>query len=140
MAEAEIELVDASIEIESPTFNGTVTVRGNTVTVKEGTGEVTVEAATNGGVPVMVHSRDVTTKVGMVKFEMPGSVKSHDIARSIALSPLGTVVARVSGTDDAGNRYGRTLRQGSMTNDPDKAIQQGGNVPIEMSGAPLTQS
>lgn len=140
MAEAEIELVDASIEIESSTFNGTVTVRGSTITVKEGTGEVTTEAATNAGQPVMVHSQDITTKVGMVKFEMPGSVKSHDIARSIALSPLGTIVARVSGTDAAGNRYGRTLRQGAMTNDPDKAIQTGGNIPIELSGAPLAQS
>ena len=137
---AEIILVDASIEVESPTFNGTITVSGDTITITEGQGESSVETATNAGQPVIVISEDVKTKVGKVKFEMPASIASMEASRSIKAAPLGTIVLRLSGSDSAGNRFGRTLRQGTMTSDPEKAIQNGGKVPIEVMGFPLVPS
>ena len=135
MADQEIILVGASVEVDDEP----VTVEGNTLVLVEGQGTVTTKAATKGGRVVAVHSEDVTTKVGMVKFEMPASVNSINLARDFKARGAGRVV-RVSGTDAAGNRLGRTLTQGIMTNDPEKAIQNEGKVAIEFSGAPLTAS
>ena len=71
---AEIILVTAAVEIESDGFSGAVTVSPNTLTLVEGQGESSVTSAMNGGVAVPVHSEDITTKVGKIKFEMPASV------------------------------------------------------------------
>lgn len=135
MAQSEIILTDASIEVDDET----ITVEGNTIVIVEGLGESTVKAATNGGRPIVVVSKDITTKIGMVKFEMPASIKSMNLARDFAARGAGRVV-RVTGLDPAGNRLGRVLSQGVMTNDPEKAIQSEGKVPIEFSGAPLAAS
>ena len=133
---AEIILVDASVEVNDET----VIVEGNTITLTEGTGESSVKAASQGGKPVMVVSQDITTKIGKVKFEMPATVASMNLSRDFAVYPKGTTVVRISGTDPAGNRMGRTLTQGTMTNDPEKAIQSDGKISIEFSGLPLVQS
>lgn len=135
MADSEIVLVDASVEVDDEV----ITVEGNTLVLVEGQGTSTTKAASRGGRVVAVHSEDLTTKVGMVKFEMPASVASLNLARDIKAKGAGRVV-RVSGTDAQGNRLGRTLTQGIMSNDPEKAIQNEGKVPVEFSGAPLTVS
>lgn len=135
MADQEIILVDASVEVDDETL----TIESNTIVLVEGQGTTTTRAATKGGRIVAVHSEDISTKVGMVKFEMPASVTSLNFARDIKARGAGRVV-KVSGTDAAGNRLGRTLTQGVMTNDPDKAIQNEGKVAIEFSGAPLIAS
>lgn len=135
MADQEIILVSASVEIDDET----VTVEGNTLVIVEGQGSSTVKAATKGGRIVAVVSEDVTTKIGMVKFEMPASIASMNLARDIKARGPGRVV-RVSGLDGQGNRLGRTLTQGVMVNDPEKAIQNEGKIAIEFAGAPLTAS
>ena len=135
MASSEIILVDASVEVDDEP----ITVEGNTIVIKEGQGESTVKAASRGGVPVVVISEDITMKIGMIKFEMPGSISSMNKSRDFKALGAGRVV-RVSGTDPAGNRLGRTLTQGVMTNDPEKAIQNEGKISIEFEGAPLTVS
>jgi len=135
MADLEIILVDASVEVDDEP----VPVEGNTIVIVEGQGESTVKAASKGGRPVVVVSEDITTKIGMVKFEMPGSVNAMNTSRDFKARGAGRVV-RVSGLDPQGNRLGRTLTQGIMTNDPEKAIQSEGKVPIEFSGAPLAAS
>lgn len=135
MADSEIILVDASIEVDDET----ITIEGNTIAIQEGQGESNVKSATNGGKIVMVISQDITTNVGMIKFEMPASINSINLSRDFKALGAGRVV-RVSGTDPAGNRLGRTLNQGIMTNDPEKAIQNEGKIPVEFSGAPLIVS
>jgi len=135
MANQEVILVDASVEVDDET----VTVEGNTLVIVEGQGTSSVKGATNGGRSVPVISEDVTTKVGQVKFEMPASVSSMNLARDFKALGAGRVV-RVSGTDPAGNRLGRTLTQAIMVNDPDKTIQNEGKVTIEFMGAPLIAS
>jgi hypothetical protein len=135
MADSEIVLVDASVEVDDEA----VTIEGNTIVLVEGNGESSMKAATRGGKPVMVSSQDITTKVGMVKFEMPASIVSMNLARDFKVAGPGRVV-RVTGTDQAGNRLGRTLTQGVMTNDPEIAIQNEGKISLEFSGAPLVVS
>ena len=135
MADQEIILVDASIEVDDEA----VTVKGNTIVFKEGQGESTTEAATRGGRVVAVHSEDVTTKVGMIKFEMPASIESANVSRDFKARGAGRVV-RMSGTDPQGNRIGRTLTQGLMVTDPEKAVQNEGAIPVEFHGAPLIPS
>lgn len=135
MADTEIILVDASVEVDDEP----VTVEGNTIVLIEGQGTSTAKAASRGGRPVIVISEDISEKIGQIKFEMPGSVNSINTSRDFKARGAGRVV-RVSGTDAAGNRLGRTLTQGIMTNDPEKAIQNEGKIPIEFMGAPLTVS
>jgi hypothetical protein len=135
MADQEIILVNASVEVDDET----VTIEGNTLVFVEGQGAFTTKAATKGGRIVAVHSKDITTEVGMIKFEMPASVVSLNTARDFKALGPGRVV-RISGTDGQGNRLGRTLTQAVMSNDPEKAIQNEGKIPIEFSGAPLTAS
>ncbi len=132
---SEIILVDASIEVDDEPM----TVEGNTIAFVEGQGTSSVTAASRGGKPVVVISEDITTKVGSIKFEMPASVSSNNLARDIKARGAGRVV-RVSGTDADGNRLGRTMTQGIMTNDPEKAIQNEGKIPMEFMGAPLAAS
>ena len=135
MADLEIILVDASVEVDDET----ITIEGNTLVLVEGLGTSTVKAASKGGRPVMVVSEDITTKVGMIKFEMPASIASINASRDFVTSGAGRVV-RVSGTDAQGNRMGRTLTQGTMVTDPEKAIQNEGKISVEFHGAPLTAS
>lgn len=135
MSDQEIILVDASVEVDDETL----TIEGNTLVFVEGQGTVTTKAASNGGRVVVVHSEDITSKIGMVKFEMPASVNSNNVSRDIKARGAGRVV-RISGTDPQGNRLGRTLTQGVMSNDPEKAIQNEGKIPMEFAGAPLTAS
>lgn len=135
MAESQTILVDVSVEVD----DNAILLEGNTLVFVEGLGESATKGATQGGRPVVVHSQDITTRIGMVKFEMPGTVESLNITRDWAALGAGRVV-RVSGTDPAGNRLGRTLTGGIMSNDPEKAIQSEGKVPVEFSGAPLAVS
>lgn len=135
MADQEIILVDASVEVDDET----VTLEGGTLVLVEGQGTVSTKAATRGGRTVVVHSEDLTTKVGMIKFEMPASVASLNLARDFKALGAGRVV-RVSGADAQGNRLGRTLTQGVMTNDPEKAVQNEGKIAVEFAGAPLVVS
>ena len=135
MDDQETSLVDASVEVD----DGPVAVGGNTIVIIEGQGESPVKAASKGGRPVVVVSEDITTKIGMIKFEMPGSVSSMNTSRDFKARGAGRVV-RVSGLDPQGNRLGRKRTQGIMTNEPEKAIQSEGTVPIEFSGAPLAES
>lgn len=135
MASSEIILVDASVEVDDEP----ITVESNTIVIIEGQGESNVKGASKGGKTVVVISEDISTKVGQVKFEMPASISSMNNARDFKARGAGRVV-RVSGTDPAGNRLGRTLTQGIMTNDPEKAIQNEGKVPVEFMGAPLVVS
>lgn len=133
MADLETILVSASVEVDDEA----VTVEGNTLVLVEGLGARTVRTATKGGRTVVLVSEDTTARVGMVKFEMPASVASINIARDFKALGEGRVI-RVSGVDAAGNILARTLTQGVMTNDPEVAIQNEGKIPIEFSGAPLT--
>ena len=135
MADSQIILVDASVEVDDEA----ITIEGNTIVLVEGQGESTAKAASRGGKPVIVISEDITMKIGMVKFEMPGTVESINKSRDFKALGAGRVV-RVSGLDAAGNRMGRTLTQGIMTNDPEKAIQNEGKIAVEFSGAPLAVS
>ena len=135
MADQEIILVDASIEVDDET----ITLEGNTLVFVEGQGTTVTKSASRGGRPVAVHSQDATSLVGMIKFEMPASVVSINLARDIKARGAGRVI-RVSGSDGQGNRLGRTLTQAVMSNDPEKAIQNEGKIPIEFSGAPLIAS
>lgn len=135
MADLELILVNASVEVDDEP----VTVEGNSIVIIEGQGESTTTAASRGSQTVIVISEDITTKVGMIKFEMPASIASMNLARDFKNRGAGRVV-RVSGTDAAGNRLGRVLTQGIMSNDPEKAIQNEGKIPIEFSGAPLAAS
>lgn len=135
MPELETILTNASVEIDDETF----TVEGNTLTFVEGQGVSSVRAATRGGAVVIVESEDVTTKVGMIKFETPSTINAINAARDIKALGSGRVV-RISGTDAAGNRLGRTLSQGVFVTDPEKAVQNEGTMPMEFHGAPLTVS
>ncbi len=135
MPDTEIILTDVSIEVDDET----VTVEGNSVVLTEGQGTLTMKAASRGGRVVPVASEDITSKIGKVKFEMPASVQAINLAKDIKARGVGRVV-RVSGTDAQGNRLGRTLTQGAMVNDPEKAIQNEGKLPMEFEGAPLTAS
>jgi len=135
MADLEIILVDASIEVDDEPL----TIEGNTIVFVEGQGESTTKGASRGGRPVMVTSQDITTQVGMVKFEMPASVNTLNVTKDLKARGAGRVV-RVSGTDAQGNRLGRTLAQAIMNNDPEKAVQNEGKVAVEFSGAPLAAS
>ena len=140
MAEAEVIVVTAAVEVECPTFTGTLTVMGDTLVLVEGQGVSSVESAMNGETPIPVISLDTKTLVGVVKFEVPSSAKMIEAVRAIKAAPLGSVFVRSSGTDPAGNRMGRTGLNGTMINDPEKAIQNGGKIPVELHGSPLTPS
>ena len=135
MADQEIILVNASVEVDDEA----ITLEGNTLVLVEGQGTTTTKAASKGGRVVAVHSEDITSKVGMIKFEMPSSIASMNLARDIKARGPGRVV-RVYGTDASGQRLGRTLSQGVMSKDPEKAVQNEGKLPIEFAGAPLTAS
>lgn len=135
MADQELILTNASVEVDDEA----VTIEGNSIAIKEGQGESTTKAASKGGNVVVVISEDITTKIGMVKFEMPASVTSMNLARDFKARGAGRVV-RVSGLDPAGNRLGRTLTQGVMINDPEKAIQSEGKIEVNFEGAPLAAS
>lgn len=135
MADEEIILVDAAVEVDDEA----VTIEGNTLSFTEGTGENSVKAASKGGKVVVVVSQDVTTKISSIKFDMPASVANMNKSRDWGVAGSGRVV-RISGTDAAGNRLGRTMTQGVNTNDPEKNVQNEGKISVEFMGAPLTVS
>lgn len=136
MADLEIPLSDASVEVNDET----VTIENGSLVIVEGQGEVNVRTASRGGRAVVVPSEDISTKVGMVKFEVPTSVASANFFRDVKARAIGSNTVRVSGIDAQGNRLGRTLALGSMTNDPEKAIQTEGKFQVEFAGATLAAS
>ena len=131
----QITLVDASVEIDDEAFP----IKGNTLSFTEGLGESSVESAIQGGKPILIVSQDVTTRVSTVKFEVPTSVDMINKSRDIAAKGAGRTV-RVSGTDPAGNRLGRTFKSAIMVTDPEKSIQNEGSIPLEFKAAPAIPS
>ena len=131
----QIVLVDASVEIDDEAYP----VVGNTLAYTEGNGETSVTAASQGGRPILVASQDVTTKVSMVKMEVPASIEMMNKSREIAAKGIGRVI-RISGTDAAGNRLGRTFRSATMITDPEKSIQNEGTIPLEFKASPAVPS
>ncbi len=131
----QIILVDASVEVDDEAFP----IKGNTLSFTEGLGESSVEAATQGGKTILIVSQDVTTRKSMVKFEVPTSVEMMNKSRDIAAKGPGRTV-RISGTDPAGNRLGRTFKSAIMVTDPEKSIQNEGSIPLEFNAAPAIPS
>lgn len=131
----QIILVDASVEVDDEALP----VVGNTIAYTEGLGESSVTAATQGGKPIVVASQDVTTKISMIKFEVPSSVQMMNATRDIGARGFGRVV-RLSGTDPAGNRLGRTFKSALLITDPEKSVQNEGTIPLEFKAAPAIPS
>ena len=131
----QVILVDASVEVDDEALP----VIGNTISYTEGLGESSVTAASQGGKPILVVSQDLTTKISMIKFEVPASVAMMNATRDIAARGFGRVV-RMSGTDPAGNRLGRTFKSGIMVTDPEKNVQNEGTIPLEFKSSPAIPS
>jgi len=131
----QIILTDASIEVDDEAMP----IMGNTIIFTEGLGTSTLIAASQGGKIVMIPSEDISTKVSSIKFSVPCSGEMIDKTRDIKVAGFGRVI-RLSGTDAAGRRLGRTFKGGLMTNDPEKAIQAEGAIPVEFNAAPAIVS
>ena len=131
----QIILTDASVEVEDEAWP----IIGNSVTYTEGLGDKTLIALTQGGKPVMCVSQDVTTRKSMIKFEVPSSIEMMDKTRDTQVKGFGLVI-RISGTDAAGNRLGRTFRSAVHTNDPEKAIKNDGTIALEFASSPAVPS
>lgn len=136
MAQVEIILTDASVDVNDET----ITIENGSLTFVEGQGETTVRSASNGGRPVIVPTVDIGTMIGKIKFDTPSSIQSMNFFRDVKARPIASNVVRVSGTDAAGNRLGRTLTAASLMSDPEKAIQTDGKFTVDFEGAPLVVS
>lgn len=128
-------LTNVSIEVDDEAIE----INPDSVTYNEGLGESTVTAGSKGGRPTTIVSTDETTRVGMIKFEMPATVKAQDLSRDFKARGDERVV-KMSGMDSEGNRFGRTLRHGVMTPDSEKEVKNEGKIEIEFKGAPLVPS
>jgi hypothetical protein len=120
---------DSVLEIN----NNPVLVVANSVKTKKGRGTVKVENMTRGnGASEIVTSVDTSTKIGMVKFDIPATVEGFKELDGWQQNN-GKNVCRV--TLAAGGKqiveYYPTM---SVTNDPDKETGVDGKVSIEMSG------
>jgi len=131
----QIILTDVSVEVDDNAWP----VKGNSLSYTEGLGESSVESATQGGKTILIVSQDTTTKVSMVKFEVPTSIDMMNQTRDVHAKGAGRTV-RISGTDQAGNRLGRTFKSAIVVSDPEKAIQNEGSIPVEFKSAPAIPS
>jgi hypothetical protein len=120
---------DSVLEIN----NDPVLVVANSVKTKKGRGTVKVENMTRGnGSSEIVTSVDTSTKIGMVKFDIPATIEGFKQLDAWHLNK-GKNVCRVTFVAD-GKQIVEYYPTMSVTNDPDKETGVDGKVSVEMSG------
>lgn len=106
----------------------------NSLTYKIGKGEKTVRAISAGGSAVeTVHTTNVETKKGMVKFSLPNTPKAARIVAQMQ------DLAGQNRFEIAEGSYQATFRSMTVTNEPERPTAPDGVYEIECEGPPGTE-
>jgi hypothetical protein len=121
------ELFDPTIVID----NRHITFKPNTVKLKLGKGEIKVSALSGGaGFIETVHSEDVSTKINELTAMIANRPESAELVRQWK-ERIGLIKITISQND-----YSISLRNCSLTNDPEFTFKPDSEVEIKFQGDP----
>ena len=126
-----IRVTDAAVIVNDEQ----VAIVPNTLEYDDGFGEQSVEAASTGGGKVEpVFSNDLTTNVGMCKFDMPATVENIALVRQWKTSKNRNLVQIAGETDDGS--VTRSFSQAALINRVVIPLSSEGNISLEFASQP----
>ena len=121
-----IQLSDASLLVN----NDNVPTIPNSIAFQEGLGEQTMKAASVGaGAVEPIYANDVESKFSMVKFEMPSTPETIELARTWKQNRNNNVVQIIGETDEG--TLTRSFARAALTADYEVGIGSDATIPIE---------
>lgn len=113
--------------------NNPININVNSFTYKDGLGEDIVSVVANGRNVELIHSTNLETKKGMMKFSIASTAENAEYVKSWK-ALYGALVIRVSDPDSA---FTRTLTSGTLITDPEIQLQNEGVIELEFEGNTL---
>lgn len=124
-----IQLTDATVLVN----NEAVGIIPNSLVFNEGLGEQNVRAVSIGdGKTETVYGKNLETNFGMVKFELPTTPETIELARGWKTNGNENVV-QIAGRTPEGD-VTRTFSSAALVNNYDVAVGSEGNLELEFHG------
>ena len=114
--------------------NEQIAYTADSLSFADGKGEYSLRnAVVGGGETEQVFSKDLSTKIGMVKFSMPTTVENVALVRSWKSNDNNNVVELIGATDAS---FSRIFTGAAILNDPEASAATDGNIEIEFKSNP----
>ncbi len=114
--------------------NETVAYTADSLSWKDGFGEYAVRnAIVGGGQTEQVFSKDLATKVGMVKFSIPTTAENDKLKRQWKSNDNNNVVELVG---PRGSNFTKIFTLAAILEDPESSAATDGNIEIEFNSNP----
>ena len=114
--------------------NVAVAYTADSLSWKDGFGNYSVRnAIVGGGQTEQVFSKDLATKVGMVKFSMPTTAENDSLKRQWKANNNNNVVELVG---PRGSGFTKIFTQASILDDPEASAATDGNIEVEFNSNP----
>lgn len=126
-----LQLSDVTVTVN----DDVILVIPNSVSFQDGLGNANVRAGSVGeGNVELIVSRDIETKIGMVKFSVPATPDDIDRIREWQ-DKLNTNIIGLSGSTEDGKSFTRTFNQGTISEMPEINIGAEGDIEVEFKTA-----
>lgn len=111
-----------------------VAYTSDSLSTVDGFGEYKVRnAVVGGGQTEQIFSKDLATKVGMVKFSMPSTADNEELKRAWKANDNNNVIELIG---PAGSNFTKVFTQACMLSDPETSFAADGNIECEFSTNP----
>lgn len=114
--------------------NDVIAYTADSLSWKDGFGDYSVRnAIIGGGQTEQIFSKDLSTKIGMVKFSMPTTAENDGLKRQWKSNDNNNVVELVGPT---GSGFTKIFTLASILEDPESNAATDGNIEIEFNSNP----
>lgn len=114
--------------------NTQVAYTADSLSWQDGFGEYSLRnAVVGGGQNEQIFSKDLSSKIGMVKFSMPSTAVSEAYKREWKLNDNNNVVELVG---PPGSGFSKIFTQACILNDPETNAATDGNIEVEFKSNP----
>lgn len=114
--------------------NAQVAYTADSLSWKDGFGDYNIRnAVVGGGQTEQVFSKDLTSKIGMVKFSMPTTEENEKNKRAWKTNDNNNVVELIG---PAGSTFTKIFTQCAILEDPESNAATDGNIEIEFQANP----
>lgn len=115
--------------------NVQIAYQADSLSWKDGFGDYSIRnAVVGGGQTEQVFSKDLSSKFGMVKFEMPTTIENEALKRAWKSNDNNNVVELIGPA--GGTPFTKIFTQAAILEDPESNAATDGNIAIEFQSNP----
>ena len=114
--------------------NQQIAYTSDSLSWKDGYGDYAVRnAIVGGGQTEQIFSKDLASKIGMVKFSIPTTIENDALKRAWKGNDNNNVVELIGPTD---TKFSKIFTQAAILEDPEASAATDGNIEVEFQSNP----